>query len=135
MTSSASAKHLDTAQLDRLTGGAFTAPTAGDRAARIREWLQGNPGADLLAEVFRELSVKDKGAAKLVRERLDEAKRAKGQELLAAEWAARAQTLIDTPKLNMADALSWQPDAAKAGDDVVDADFEEIDEDDDKKTA
>ena len=74
-----------------------------------------HPGADLLAEVFRELSVKDKGAAKLVRERLDEAKRAKGQELLAAEWAARAQTLIDTPKLNMADALAWQRDAAKAG--------------------
>ena len=93
VTSSNSAKHLDIAQLDSLTGGAFTAATAGDRASRIREWLQGNPSADLLAEVFRELSVKDKGAAKLVRERLDEAKRAKGQELLAAEWAARAQAL------------------------------------------
>lgn len=115
MTSSNSAKHLDIAQLDSLTGGAFSAATAGDRASRIREWLQGNPSADLLAEVFRELSVKDKGAAKLVRERLDEAKRAKGQELLAAEWAARAQALIDTAKLNIADALAWQRDAAKAG--------------------
>ena len=115
MTSSNSAKHLDIAQLDSLTGGAFTAATAGERASRIREWLLGNPGPDLLAEVFRELSVKDKGAAKLVREKLDEAKRAKGQELLAAEWAARAQALIDTPKLNMADALAWQRDAAKAG--------------------
>ena len=115
MTSSNSAKHLDIAQLDSLTGGAFTAATAGDRASRIREWLQGNPSADLLAEVFRELSVKDKGAAKLVRERLDEAKRAKGQELLAAEWVARAQALIDTAKLNIADALAWRRDAAKAG--------------------
>ncbi|WP_255033888.1 DUF349 domain-containing protein [Rhodoferax sp. TH121] len=115
MTSSHSAKHFDIAQLDSLTGGAFSAATAGDRASRIREWLQGNPGADLLAEVFRELSVKDKGAAKLVRERLDEAKRAKGQELLAAEWATRAQALIDTAKLNIADALAWQRDAAKAG--------------------
>lgn len=115
MTSSHSAKHLDIAQLDSLTGGAFSAATAGDRASRIREWLQGNPGADLLAEVFRELSVKDKGAAKLVRERLDEAKRAKGQELLATEWATRAQALIDTAKLNIADALAWQRDAAKAG--------------------
>ena len=115
MTSSNSAKHLDIAQLDSLTGGAFSAATAGDRASRIREWLQGNPGADLLAEVFRELSVKDKGAAKLVRERLDEAKRAKGQELLATEWATRAQALIDTAKLNIADALAWQRDAAKAG--------------------
>ena len=115
MTSSNSAKHLDIAQLDSLTGGAFSAATAGDRASRIREWLQGNPSADLLADVFRELSVKDKGAAKLVRERLDEAKRAKGQELLAAEWATRAQALIDTAKLNIADALAWQRDAAKAG--------------------
>jgi len=115
VTSSNSAKHFDIAQLDSLTGGAFSAATAGDRASRIREWLQGNPSADLLAEVFRELSVKDKGAAKLVRERLDEAKRAKGQELLAAEWATRAQALIDTAKLNIADALAWQRDAAKAG--------------------
>ena len=115
MTSSNSAKHFDIAQLDSLTGGAFSAATAGDRASRIREWLQGNPSADLLADVFRELSVKDKGAAKLVRERLDEAKRAKGQELLAAEWATRAQALIDTAKLNIADALAWQRDAAKAG--------------------
>ncbi|TAH12178.1 MAG: DUF349 domain-containing protein [Curvibacter sp.] len=115
MTSSNSAKHLDIAQLDSLTGGAFSASTAGDRASRIREWLQGNPNPELLADVFRELSVKDKGAAKLVRERLDEAKRAKGQELMAAEWAARAQALIETAKLNIADALAWQRDAAKAG--------------------
>lgn len=115
MTSSNSAKHLDIAQLDSLTGGAFSASTAGDRASRIREWLLGSPTPELLADVFRELSVKDKGAAKLVRERLEEAKRAKGQELMAAEWAARAQALIETAKLNIADALAWQRDAAKAG--------------------
>jgi ATP-dependent RNA helicase SUPV3L1/SUV3 len=115
VTSSNSAKHLDTAALDRLTGGAFSAATSGERASRIREWLQSEPAADQLADVFRELSVKDKGAAKLVRERLDEAKRAKGQEQLAAEWAGRAQLLVDTAKLNMADALAWQRDAAKAG--------------------
>ncbi|MDZ7937924.1 MAG: DUF349 domain-containing protein [Rhodoferax sp.] len=115
MTSSNSAKHLDTAALDRLTGGAFSAATSGERASRIREWLQSEPAADQLAEVFRELSVKDKGAAKLVRERLDDAKRAKGQEQLAAEWASRAQLLVDVAKLNIADALAWQRDAAKAG--------------------
>jgi hypothetical protein len=65
--------------------------------------------------VFKELSVKDKGAAKLVRERLDEIKRSKGQEILGAEWAAKAQSLLDTAKLNIADALAWQRDAAKAG--------------------
>lgn len=115
MTSSNSAKHLDSAALDRLTGGAFSAATSGERASRIREWLLSEPAADQLAEVFRELSVKDKGAAKLVRERLDDAKRAKGQEQLAVEWASRAQLLVDVAKLNIADALAWQRDAAKAG--------------------
>ena len=82
---------------------------------RVREWLQSEPAHEVLAEVFKELSSKDKGAARLVRERLDEAKRSKGQEALAGEWAARAQGLLDQPKLNIADALAWQRDAAKAG--------------------
>jgi hypothetical protein len=68
-----------------------------------------------MADVFKELSIKDKGAARLVRERLDEAKRSKGQETLAVEWATRAQALLDLGKLNIADALAWQRDAAKAG--------------------
>ena len=115
MTSLHSAKNIDTAQLDRLTGGAFTAPTSGERSARVREWLANNPAPELLGDVFKELSVKDKGAAKLVRERIDEVRRAKGQEALAAEWTQKAQTLLDMPKLNIADALAWQRDAAKAG--------------------
>ena len=115
VTSSTPLKTNDLAQLDTLTGGAFTAATAGERSARIKEWLAKAPGQDQLAEVFREISVKDKGAAKLVREKLDEAKRAKGQELLAAEWAGRASALLALNKLNMADALAWQRDAAKAG--------------------
>ncbi|MEN9373346.1 MAG: hypothetical protein RIR79_898 [Pseudomonadota bacterium] len=115
MTSPSTPKNNDIAQLDRLTGGAFTAPTSGERAARVREWLQSNPSADQLADVFRELSVKDKGAAKPVRERIDEARRLKAQEIIAAEWAAKAQSLLDMGKLNIADALAWQRDAAKAG--------------------
>ena len=115
MTSSHSAKHIDIAQLDALTKGAFSAPTAGERAARVRDWLAGKPASDELAEVFKELSVKDKGAAKLVRERLDEIRRSKGQEALGAEWAAKAQALLAITKLNIADALAWQRDAAKAG--------------------
>jgi hypothetical protein len=115
VTSSHSAKHLDISQLDTLTKGAFSAPTAGERAARVRDWLAGKPSSDQLAEVFKELSVKDKGAAKLVRERLDEIRRSKGQEVLAAEWAAKAQALLAITKLNIADALAWQRDAAKAG--------------------
>ncbi len=115
MTSSHSAKHIDIAQLDALTKGAFSAPTAGERAARVRDWLAGKPASDELAGVFKELSVKDKGAAKLVRERLDEIRRSKGQEALGAEWAAKAQALLAITKLNIADALAWQRDAAKAG--------------------
>jgi hypothetical protein len=111
----ASSKPHDTQQLDALTGGAFTAATSGDRAARIREWLATGPTPELMQEVFKELSVKDKGAARPLREKLDELRRAKGQEALAAEWATRGQALLDTPRLKIADAMAWQRDAAKAG--------------------
>lgn len=115
MTSPSNAKNNDIAHLDSLTGGAFTAPTSGERSARVREWLLSGPSPDQLADVFKELSVKDKGAAKLVREKIDEARRIKGQEALAAEWAVKAKSLLDMAKLNIADALAWQRDAAKAG--------------------
>lgn len=115
MISSSPTKNNDVTSLDQLTGGAFSSATSGERAARVRDWLIQNPSADLLAEVFKELSVKDKGAAKLVRERLDDIKRSKLQETIAAEWAAKAQALLDMSKLNIADALAWQRDAAKAG--------------------
>ena len=108
-------KGHDIKQLDELTGGAFSAPTSGERAARVREWLARDPGIDKIAEVFKELSGRDKGAAKPLREKLDEVKRAKGQDAVAAEWAAKAQALLAVPKLNIADALAWQRDAAKAG--------------------
>jgi len=101
--------------LDALTGGAFSAATSGERAARIREWLSTQPAPEQLQEVFKELSARDKGAARAVRERLDEIRRAKAQEAIAAEWAEKAQALLAAPKLNIADALAWQRDAAKAG--------------------
>jgi hypothetical protein len=109
------AKAVDLKALDALTGGAFTAPTAGERASRIRNWLAGEPTHEQLAEVFRELSQRDKGAARPLREKLDELRRARGQETLAADWAARGQALLDAARLNLADALAWQRDAAKAG--------------------
>lgn len=115
VTSANSAKKADSFELDTLTGGAFSAQTAGDRAARIREWLATDPAADSLGAVFKELSVKDKGAAKLVRERIDEVRRLKGQDALIAEWAEKANALLALPKLNIADAMAWQRDAAKAG--------------------
>jgi hypothetical protein len=108
-------KTHNTQALDALTGGAFSAPTSGERAARVREWLAGEPSAEQMQEVFRELSARDKGAARLLRERLDEIKRAKGQEAIAAEWSEKARHLLAQPRLNIADALAWQRDAAKAG--------------------
>ena len=111
----AAAKTPDAHPLDALTGGAFSAATSGERAARIREWLATQPTPEKLQEVFKELSGRDKGAARAVRERLDELRRAKNQESIAAEWAEKAQALLDAPKLNIADALAWQRDAAKAG--------------------
>lgn len=112
---SSSTKSHDIQALDTLTGGAFTAPTSGERAQRIRDWLAGQPTPEQLQDVFKELSGRDKGAARPVREKLDEIKRAKGQEAIAAEWAQKAEALLAQPKLNIADALAWQRDAARAG--------------------
>jgi len=109
------AKSTEAHPLDGLTGGAFSAPTSGERAARIRQWLATGPTAEQMAEVFKDLANRDKGAAKPLKEKLDEIKRAKGQEAVAAEWAVKAQALLALPKLNLADALAWQRDAAKAG--------------------
>lgn len=101
--------------LDALTGGAFSAQTSSERTAKIREWLASAPSAEQMQAVFKELSGKDKGAAKLLREKLDEIKRSKGQESIAQEWADKAQALLALSKLNIADAMAWQRDAARAG--------------------
>lgn len=101
--------------LDAMTHGAFSAQTSGERMACIREWLASNPTPEQMQQVFKELSGKDKGAAKLLRERLDDIKRSKLQASIALEWADKAQVLLACPKLNLADALAWQRDAAKAG--------------------
>ncbi len=101
--------------LDALTGGAFSAPTASDRAAKVRDWMATNPSTEHMQDVFKELSARDKGAVKPIREKLDELKKAKGQEAVGEEWAAKAQALLSLGKLNIADAMAWQRDAAKAG--------------------
>ena len=113
MTSSS--KPLDLAALDQLTGGAFQAVTSGERSARLREWLLSEPSAEVLADVYREMSTRDKGAAKILKEKLDELKRLHGQDALASDWAQKAEQLLQAPRLNIADAMAWQRDAAKAG--------------------
>ncbi|MDP3171121.1 MAG: DUF349 domain-containing protein, partial [Polaromonas sp.] len=110
-----STKPGDSHPLDGMTGGAFSAPTSGERTERIREWLATGPSAEQMADVYKDLANRDKGAAKPLKEKLDEAKRAKNQESVAAEWAEKGQALLALKKLNLADALAWQRDAAKAG--------------------
>jgi hypothetical protein len=109
------AKSNEPHPLDALTGGAFSAHTSTERTARIRDWLASEPSGEQMQSVFKEISGKDKGAAKLLREKLDEIKRSKGQESIAQEWADKAKTLLAVAKLNIADAMAWQRDAAKAG--------------------
>ncbi len=108
-------KPLDLAALDKLTGGAFTVSTAADRTARLRDWLTGQPTLDQVQAVFDEMSHRDKGAAKVLREKLDELRRSKDQDALIVEWAAKGEALRDAPHINLADAMGWQRDAAKAG--------------------
>lgn len=108
-------KPSDHHPLDSLTGGAFSAPTSGERTARIREWLASEPSAEQLAEAYKDMANRDKGAAKPLKEKIDEVKRSKGQEAVAAEWAEKGNILLALNKLNLADALAWQRDAAKAG--------------------
>ena len=105
----------DLATLDALTAGALTAPTSGERSARLRDWLATDPSPDLMQQVLKEMSARDKGAAKPLREKLDDIKRAKAQDLLAQEWADKAQELLQAPQFKVADAMAWQRDAAKAG--------------------
>jgi hypothetical protein len=106
---------LDLAALDKLTGGAFTVSTSADRTARLRDWLAGQPTLDQVQAVFDEMSHRDKGAAKVLREKLDELRRSKDQDALIVEWAAKGEALRDAPHINLADAMGWQRDAAKAG--------------------
>lgn len=110
-----SSKSAEAHPLDGLTGGAFSAPTSGERTARIRQWLSTEPTAEQMADVYKDLANRDKGAAKPLKEKLDEVRRSKGQEAVAAEWAEKARALLALPKLNLANALAWQRDAAKAG--------------------
>ncbi len=111
----ASAKNTEQHPLDALTGGAFSAETSGDRAARIRDWLATQPTVEQLQDVHKELSKGDKSAARAVRERLDEIRRTANQEKISVEWAEKAQALLAAEPFDAAAAAAWQRDAAKAG--------------------
>ena len=113
MTSSHST--ADISFLDQQTGGAFSATHSGDRSNLLRLWLQSQPTLEQLHEVHREMSARDKGAAKVLKERMDELRRLREQDNLLAQWVDKAEQLLAGPRLNIADAMAWQRDAAKAG--------------------
>ncbi|MFC4623349.1 DUF349 domain-containing protein [Comamonas nitrativorans] len=112
---STSGNGADVHPLDTLTGGAFSAQTSGERATCLRAWLASDPSAEQLQEVMKELGNRDKGATRLLRERLDDMRRAQDQDLIVGEWAASAQALLQAPHFSAEQAALWQRDAAKAG--------------------
>lgn len=108
-------KTPDLAALDALTAGAFTAATSGERISLLQAWLLTEPSLVALQDVFKEMSHRDKGAAKVLRDIMDEKRRNIEQEALSHSWAEKGVALRDAPRINIADAMAWQRDAAKAG--------------------
>lgn len=108
-------KTPDLAALDTLTAGAFTAATSGERISLLQAWLLTEPSLAALQDVFKEMSHRDKGAAKVLRDSMDEKRRNIEQEALSHSWAEKGVALRDAPRINIADAMAWQRDAAKAG--------------------
>ncbi|MEY3468032.1 MAG: hypothetical protein RL203_126, partial [Pseudomonadota bacterium] len=108
-------KTPDLAALDALTAGAFTAATSGERITLLQAWLLTEPSLSALQDVFKEMSHRDKGAAKVLRDSIDEKRRNIEQEALSHSWAEKGLALRDAPRINIADAMAWQRDAAKAG--------------------
>lgn len=102
----ASAKNSEQHPLDALTGGAFSAETSGDRAARIRDWLTTQPTVEQLQEVHKELSGRDKSAARAVNDRLKEISRTANQEKISAEWAEKAQAVLNAVPFDAAAAAA-----------------------------
>jgi ATP-dependent RNA helicase SUPV3L1/SUV3 len=96
-----SSKTPDVQALDTLTAGAFAAQTSGERAAKLRDWLLTEPSQEDLQHVYKELANRDKGAAKVLREKLDDMKRSQGQDVLATEWAELANAMLNASRLNL----------------------------------
>lgn len=108
-------KNPELISLDALTAGAFSATTSGERIALLQTWLSSEPSLQALQDVFKEMSHRDKGAAKVLRESMEEKRRHIEQEALSHSWAEKGIALRDAPRIHIADAMAWQRDAAKAG--------------------
>ena len=104
-----------TQELNALTGGAFAATQSQERTSLLKAWLLTQPSLADLNRVHREMSARDKGAAKVLKEAIDLLKREHHQEELVLEWTLKAQSALSQHPFVMGDALAWIRDAAKAG--------------------
>lgn len=101
--------------LDAVTGGIFSAENSAQRQERVARWLATNPEAELLQQVHKALSHSDKGAAKPIRQRMNDIRQDTQQEQVSQDWAAKAEKILSAPTFHIADGMAWQRDAAKAG--------------------
>ena len=62
----------ETADVDALTGGALSAKTPEDRAAKLNTWLESDPPVDKVADVYKRLQKKDPASAALLQPRLSQ---------------------------------------------------------------
>ena len=78
----------------------------------LKSWLETQPSLTDLNRVHKEMSGRDKGAAKVLKEAIDSLKREHHQEELVVEWTHKAQHVLGQHPFVMGDALAWVRDAA-----------------------
>lgn len=101
--------------LDASTGGIFSAASSAERLQRVQQWLATGPDKALLQQVYKELSARDQGAAKPIRNHMTEIRQNQTQQDIAQEWAEKADKIVHAATFRIADGMAWQRDAAKAG--------------------
>lgn len=101
--------------LDAVTGGIFSASNTAKRLECVNQWLASNPEPALLQQVYKALSASDKGAAKPIRQRMNDIRQSNQQEEAGQDWAVKAEKILAATTFNIADGMAWLRDAAKAG--------------------
>lgn len=101
--------------LDEVTGGIFSASTSSKRHELVIQWLATEPNKILLQQVYKELSARDKGAAKHIRTHMNDIRKTQNQDDIAQQWAQKAEKILTANQFHLADGMAWLRDAAKAG--------------------
>lgn len=101
--------------LDAVTGGVFSASNTAKRLECVNQWLASNPEPALLQQVYKALSASDKGAAKPIRQRMNDIRQSNQQEEAGQDWAVKAEKILAATTFHIADGMAWLRDAAKAG--------------------